>query len=94
MTLKQLNKKEIEELVKLYEKERENFYWLISFEEFIRDYVVKCEVCGEFFVTDMNETVCEECQEEIEFDKLDTGSVELNWDKELYYESKLEKENE
>lgn len=88
MTLKELNKKEIEELVKLYEEERENFYWLISFEEFIRDYVVKCEVCGEFFVTDSDETTCENCKEEIEFEKSDKGVVELNWNRDLYYEGR------
>ena len=88
MTLKELNKKEIEELVRLYEKERKNFHWLISFEEFIKDYVVKCEVCGEFFVSDSNGKTCEQCQEEIEFDKLDKGIVELNWNRDLYYEGR------
>ena len=39
--MKNLNKKDLEKLVKLYEEEREHFTWLITFEEFINDYVVK-----------------------------------------------------
>ena len=88
MTIKGLNKNELEELVELYAKERKNFYWLISFEEFVNDYVVKCEVCGKFFVTDSNETICEKCNEEKEFEKSDKGIVELNWNRDLYYEGR------
>lgn len=57
-------KNELQELIKLYIDERNSFSWLISFEEFIKDYVVKCEDCGEFFVTDNNDKKCEECYKE------------------------------
>lgn len=87
MTMKELNKKEIEVLVKLYEEERKTFAWLISFEEFIRDYVVKCEVCGEFFVTDSDETKCEDCQLE---ERLENAYEEEpdDWNRDLYYEGR------
>ena len=87
MTMKELNKKEIEELVKLYEEERENFYWLISFEEFIRDYVVKCEVCGEFFVSDCDETKCEDCKSEEELENAYEEEPD-DWNRDLYYEGR------
>ena len=64
--MKNLNKKDLEKLIKLYEEEREHFTWLITFEEFVSDYVVKCEHCGEYFVTDMGATMCEECLEYFE----------------------------
>ena len=87
MTMKELNKKEIEELVKLYEKERKTFTWLISFETFVKDYVVKCEVCGEFFATDCDETKCEECKLE---ERLENAYEEEpdDWDRDKYYEGR------
>jgi len=59
-------KNELQELIELYIKERDSFPWLISFEEFKKDYVVKCEKCGEFFVTDMEDKLCETCKEYLE----------------------------
>lgn len=66
MELNKLTKNELDELMQLFIKERCQFYWLISFEEFIKYYVVKCEKCGEFFVTDVNAYVCENCEDIIE----------------------------
>ena len=54
---------ELEKLINLYIRERHTFYWLISFEEFVKDYVKKCDTCGEYFVTDSDDTTCKECLE-------------------------------
>ena len=87
MTIKELNKNELEELVELYAKERKNFAWLVSFEEFIADYVVKCEVCGEFFATDSDETKCEECQLEERLENAYEDAPD-DWNRDLYYEGR------
>lgn len=66
MERNKLTKNELDELMKLFIENRNSFYWLITFEEFVKDYVVKCEECGEFFVTDMGDKICEECKDRLE----------------------------
>lgn len=56
-------KKDMKKIVELYIQERKNFPWLISIEEFERDYVSKCECCGEYFLIDSSERVCDNCVE-------------------------------
>ena len=79
MDIKKLNKKDLQEIMNLYIKERPNFYWSCSFEEFCRDWVRKCECCGEFVVLDGDEDdlhsyknfkgeeykICKECLEDV-----------------------------
>lgn len=76
--MNELNKKELQEVTNLYVKERDNFCWLISIEEFVKDYVRKCDACGKFVVVEdaddqlLEDTtwrcehihVCRECYEE------------------------------
>lgn len=50
--MNELNKKELQEVVELYEETRNSFSWLITLEEFVRDYVRRCENCGQFIVLD------------------------------------------
>ena len=52
MKIRELNKKELQEVVELYEETRNSFSWLITLEEFVRDYVRRCENCGQFIVLD------------------------------------------
>lgn len=66
MELKNLNKKELDELVLLYEKERNTFPWVISLEEFAQDYVRYCNNCHKMFVNDYDDTLCEECKYDLE----------------------------
>lgn len=90
MDIKTLSKKDLEKVVNLYVKERNNFYWLISLEDFVKDYVVKCECCNELFVTDIDEKICEECvdylekENNIEEDDFETGYFEANKEYYLY----------
>lgn len=74
METNKLNNKQLEEIMNLYIKERNTFPWLISFEEFKKDYVVKCKHCGEYFVTDMNNTLCDDCLEHLEEESQDNDS--------------------
>lgn len=46
MTIKELNKEELFEVVKIYEKERNTCPWLCSLEEFVENFIRKCESCG------------------------------------------------
>lgn len=48
--MNELNEKELQEVVELYEETRNSFTWLITLEEFVRDYVRRCENCGQFIV--------------------------------------------
>ena len=50
--MNELNKKELQEVVELYEETRNSFTWLITLEEFVKDYVRRCENCGQFIVLD------------------------------------------
>ena len=50
--MNELNKKELQEVVELYEETRNSFSWLITLEEFVRDYVRRCDNCGQFIVLD------------------------------------------
>ena len=50
--MNELNKKELQEVVDLWIETRNSFSWLITLEEFVRDYVRRCENCGQFIVLD------------------------------------------
>ena len=50
--MNELNKKELHELVDLWIETRDSFSWLITLEEFVKDYVGRCENCGQFIVLD------------------------------------------
>jgi predicted amidophosphoribosyltransferase len=65
MEIKSLNKKELDELITLYNKERKTFPWLISLEEFAQDYVKYCDNCHKMFVTDCDDNFCESCEYEL-----------------------------
>lgn len=90
MTIKTLSKKDLEKVIELYIKERDSLYSLVSLEEFVEEYVKKCSFCGEFFVTDMNDTMCEECEDFLQKennhdeDDFDTGFFEANKEQYLY----------
>ena len=90
MTIKTLSKRDLETVIKLYIEERDSFCELVSLEEFVEEYVKKCEHCGEFFVTDMNYTVCEDCEyliekeNEREEDDFATGYFEANKEHYIY----------
>lgn len=58
-----INKSNINEIVNLYIRERDTFSWLISIEEFAKDYVEKCKECGELFLNDADNKICEDCIE-------------------------------
>lgn len=90
MTIKTLSKNDLQTVIELYIKERDSFCELISLEELVEYNVKKCEHCGEFFVTDMDYTVCEDCkyliekENEREDDDFDTGFFEANKEQYLY----------
>lgn len=85
MERKKLTKYELDEIMELFIENRDTFYWLITFEEFVKDYVVKCEECGEFFVTDMNDKICEKCREHVE-EEIDDDFEYFDRNKEhIYY---------
>lgn len=48
--MNELNEKELQEVVELWIETRDSFCWLITLEEFVNDYVRRCENCGEFIV--------------------------------------------
>lgn len=50
--MNELNKKELHEIVDLWIATRDSFSWLITLEEFMKDYVRRCENCGHFIVLD------------------------------------------
>lgn len=50
--MNELNEKELQKVVELWIETRDGFCWLITLEEFIRDYVRRCENCGQFIVLD------------------------------------------
>lgn len=50
--MNELNKKELHEIVDLWIATRDSFSWLITLEEFMKDYVRRCENCGQFIVLD------------------------------------------
>lgn len=50
--MNELNEKELQEVVKLWIETRDSFSWLITLEEFVKDYVRRCENCGQFIVLD------------------------------------------
>lgn len=50
--MNELNEKELQEVVDLWIETRDSFSWLITLEEFVRDYVRRCENCGQFIVLD------------------------------------------
>lgn len=52
MKIKDLNKEELQEVTKIYIKERHTAPWLCSLEEFCESFVRKCECCGELVVVD------------------------------------------
>lgn len=58
-----ITKENVDKIVKLYIEERDTFSWLVSLEEFAKDYVVECKNCGELFFTDNDYKKCEECIE-------------------------------
>ena len=78
MNIEKLSKNELQEVINLYIEERPNFLWFCSFEEFCRDWVRKCENCGEYVVLDDTKkdlqkfknfkgqeySVCDKCFEE------------------------------
>ncbi len=90
MNIKTLSQKDFKRAVELYIQERDRFCWLISFEEFVKDYLAECEYCRELFVTDMDEHLCEECQHTLESEKdqeeddFNTGFFEANKEHYLY----------
>lgn len=81
MKIKELNEKELQEVTNLYVKERDNFCWLVSIEEFVKDYVRKCDACGKFVVVEDVDNrlleytkwrcehiyVCQDCHDEERF---------------------------
>lgn len=77
-------KKDISKIVELYIQERKNFPWLVSIEEFERDYVSKCECCGEYFLTEDSERVCNDCAE---YFKEETYESDPDW---VYFEENKE----
>lgn len=78
-------KKDLKELLKLYIQERRYFPWLISFEEFKRDYVVKCQYCNEYFVSEMDCVLCNNCIEYLEQE----NKIEKDYDW-IYYDNNKE----
>lgn len=52
MKINELNERELQEVVKLWIETRDSFCWLITLEEFVTDYIRRCENCGEFVVLD------------------------------------------
>lgn len=48
--MNELNEKELREVVELWIETRDSFCWLITLEEFVKDYVRRCENCGQFIV--------------------------------------------
>lgn len=54
-----LDKEELQKVIDLYIKERSNFVWLISIEEFYNHYVRHCECCNDL-------VLLEERDEELE----------------------------
>lgn len=50
--MNELNEKELQEVVELWIETRDSFSWLITLEEFMKDYVRRCENCGQFIVLD------------------------------------------
>ena len=50
--MNELNKKELHKVVDLWIQTRDSFSWLITLEEFVKDYVRRCENCGQFIVLD------------------------------------------
>lgn len=48
--MNELNEKELQEVVELWIETRDSFCWLITLEEFVNDYVRRCENCGQFIV--------------------------------------------
>lgn len=48
--MNELNEKELQEVVELWIETRDSFSWLITLEEFMKDYVRRCENCSQFIV--------------------------------------------
>lgn len=48
--MNELNEKELQEVVELWIETRDSFSWLITLEEFVKDYIRRCENCGQFIV--------------------------------------------
>jgi len=59
--INELNEKELQEVVELWITTRDSFCWLIILEEFVKDYVRRCENCGQFIVlTDSDDELIED----------------------------------
>ena len=59
--MNELNEKELQEVVELWITTRDSFCWLIILEEFVKDYVRRCENCGQFIVlTDSDDELIED----------------------------------
>lgn len=90
MDIKTLSQKDLETVVELYIKERHLLCGLVSLEDFVKHNVKRCEFCKELFVTDMDDTMCEECIDYLEKennheeDDFDTGFFEANKEHYLY----------
>lgn len=80
--MKNLDKRDLQKLVNLYMKERDNFLWAITIEEFYKHYVRRCGCCHELVVLEERDVelenrklwrgdivaCCPQCCEEIDYD--------------------------
>ena len=56
MNINELNKEELQKVTELYIKERDTMTWLCSLEEFVENFIRKCESCGKLVsVSDSDE---------------------------------------